>query len=564
MRRLFRKFTHDREWLMAIRVSALFLIIGWLWIIFSDYVVSSFVEDPMLQAQLQSWKGVFFVLVVAFLLLFIIKGYLRRNRHLARSLRLSEERFRSIIEKSVSGICITNGDGIFEYVNPAFCKIYGYTPDELLGKPLTILLKKDQEQFALDLHRQLVHNPEKGKGLWDVYDKNGHPRKVLVETLPITWHNEEIRLVTFVSDVTQQVRAEEALKRSEKKYRTMMEALDVPIFITDGEGRIEYANQAFKERFGQIEGEHCFRRIAGKDQMCGWCKKSYKLRPGERYLTEYHNEVDNRYYQLIMTSVEYEPGEFRRMIVMRDLTDIIRAKERAEESDRLKTAFLANMSHEVRTPLNAILGFSGVLNDEALPSEERSRFIDLIHQSGIQLLNIIDDIVDVARIEQGNLRIFVTPVEIQPLLNEVMDIMKLELADGGKPELELKMHNHLSPGYYVKADPLRLKQVLMNLVGNAIKFTKKGHVALEVYGNGHGEVAFDVEDTGKGIPPDKMDLIFQRFRQADESTTRSQGGNGLGLFISKNLVEQMEGEILVRSSPGKGSIFTVKLKSAKF
>ncbi|MGM0376344.1 MAG: PAS domain-containing sensor histidine kinase [Bacteroidota bacterium] len=563
MHRLFRKLTHDREWLMAIRVSALFLFIGGLWIIFSDYLVSSFVEDPMLRARIQSWKGVFFVFAVALLLLFIIKGYLRRNRKLARSLQLSEERFRSIIEKSVSGICITNRDGAFEFVNPAFCQIYGYASKELLGQSITMLLKPGDRDRALEVHRRLFDEPDQARGLWDVYDKNHEHHKVFVETVPIVWYNEEPRLVTFVSDVTRQVQAENALRRSEKKYRTMMETLDVPIFITDDEGLIKYANPAFKERFGAVEETYCYQQVAGRDRLCQWCREINSLKPGEKHEREFHNPVDDRHYLVIMTAVEYEAGERRRMIVMRDLTQIIKAKERAEESDRLKTAFLANMSHEVRTPLNAILGLSGVLKDETLPSEEKGRFIDLINQSGLQLLNIIDDIVDVARIEQGNLRVSLEMIEIQPLLREIMDVMKLELSDGSKPDLELKMHNHLPADQRVNADPLRLKQVLMNLIGNAIKFTRKGYVDVEVFGNGQNEIVFDVTDTGKGIPPEKLDVIFERFRQVDESTTRVAGGNGLGLYISKNLVQQMGGEISVSSTPGEGSVFSIKLPYLK-
>jgi len=559
MFRLIKKLKNDREWLMAVRVSGMFLFLGGLWILFSDNLVLYFFDDPQVQARLQLWKGWFFVVVVSFLLLFMIKGYLRQNRRLSRSLQQSEQRFRSIIDKSVSGICITDRNGIFEYVNPAYCLIYGYSSRELLGNSIEMLLAEDDWQRALDIHRRLIDNPEQAKGVWNVYDKNRELHKVEVETVLIIWHNEERRLVTFVNDVTRRVKAEEALRQSEKKYRTMMETLDVPLFISDEKGYVEYANLATKERFGNIEGDYCFRRIAGKNQLCGWCRKMAFLTAGEKHISEFHNELDGRYYQVIITSVEYEKGENYRMVVMRDLTQIIRAKERAEESDRLKTAFLANMSHEVRTPLNAILGFSGVLNDEALPAEEKERFIDLVHQSGIQLLNIIDDIVDVARIEQVNLRISTESVQLQPLLREVMDVMKLELADGSKPDLELKMVNHLPEDQKVKADPLRLKQVLMNLVGNGIKFTRKGYVNLEVYGSKEDKVIFDVTDTGKGIPPEKQDVIFERFRQVDESTTRVAGGNGLGLYISKNLVNQMGGEISVRSVPGQGSVFSVQL-----
>lgn len=545
---------------MAIRIATAFLVIGCAWILFSDRLVLHLFDDPEIHARLQLWKGWFFVIAVAVLLLFLIKGYLSRNRKLSESLYQSEERFRHIIEKSVSGICITDDNGVFEYVNPAICEIFGYSSNELVGNSISILLEEQNQQEALELHGQLVHNSDKENGTLDVIDKSGNKKKARVNTIPVYWFNGAKRLVTFVDDVTLRFNAEENIKRSEKRYRTMMEALDVPLFIANADGLIEYTNKAFSEHFGKNNvGAYCYQKIFGRDDFCDWCRDISDFKPGEKYEVEYKSDVDDRVYHVIIAAIEYEEDDIRKMVVMRDLTDIVRAKERAEESDRLKTAFLANMSHEVRTPLNAILGFSSVLNDDSLPREEKGRLIDLIHQSGLQLLNIIDDIVDVARIEQGDLRVSIMDFDLQSLLNEVMDVMKLELADGSKPELDLSMENHLPPGSTVQADPSRLKQVLMNLLGNAIKFTKKGKVSLEV-SQSNDTVRFDVQDTGLGIPPDKLDVIFERFRQVDETSTRESGGNGLGLFISKNLVGQMGGSLTVHSVPGEGSVFSVILK----
>jgi PAS domain S-box-containing protein len=385
----------------------------------------------------------------------------------------------------------------------------------------------------------------------------------VVDTVPITWINGEKRLVTFVSDVTEQIKAEEELRRSEQRYRNMMEQLDVPLYITDNDCRIVFANKAFRDSFGDVKNDtFCYRKIMGAYQKCQWCKEVTDLKMGEKFESEYFRESDGRIFQTIMVPVEFEPRVMRKMVVLRDLTEILQDKKRAEESDRLKTAFLANMSHEVRTPLNAILGFSTILNDDTLPKDEKGRFVDLIHQSGLQLLNIIDDIVDVARIEQGDLRISTMPADVNVLLSEVMDVMRLELVDGGKPEVRLLLDNHLPAGFSVKTDPLRLKQVLMNLMNNGIKFTKKGVVKLEAFHN-YKEVIFNVEDTGIGIPKEKIPIIFERFRQVDESSTRVAGGNGLGLFISKNLVEGMGGNLKVRSSIGHGSIFSVVLPLSK-
>ncbi len=551
------KYRIDQEWLMALRVSGIFLIIGSAWILFSDQLVYSLFKNPDQYALLQRWKGLFFVISVSVVLLLIIKSYLQRNRRLSESLEKSDQRFKSIIAKSVSGICITDRHGTIEFVNLEFCKIYGYKEKNLLGNSIEILVNENIRTDILQMHSKIFDNQEDFQGTFEVRNKDGIKKNVGINSVPIVWINGKIRLVTFVTDVTNQMNAEKELRRNENRYRSMMEQLDVPLYITDNTCKIIFANEAFRHCFGDIDHESfCYSKIRGESERCNWCKDTRGLQPGEKYEREYYRESDGRIFQTIMVPVEFDPGEVHKMVVMRDLTDILRDKKRAEESDRLKTAFLANMSHEVRTPLNAILGFSSVLNDDTLPAAEKNRFVDLIHQSGIQLLNIIDDIVDVARIEQGDLRVSLMPVDVNPLLNEVMDVMRLELVDGSKPDLELKLLNHLPKGFTCKADPLRLKQVLMNLMGNGIKFTKKGIVKLEVFSNDK-EVIFDVEDTGLGIPHEKLEIIFERFRQVDESSTRVAGGNGLGLFISKSLVAGMGGRLNVRSTPGVGSVFSV-------
>jgi PAS domain S-box-containing protein len=547
----------DTEWVMAIRVSVLFLVIGSAWILFSDRLAFMIFDSSDQYSRIQTWKGEFFVISVSVLLLLIIKNYLRRNRRLSESLEQSEQRFKEMIEKSVSGICITDKNGVFEFVNPAFCKIYGFPEKELLGNSIGLLVDEKNRPMTLTVHAGLFDNNEERQGTWDVRAKNGVGKTVVVESMPITWLNGKKRLVTFVTDVTEQIRAEDELRKSENRYRNMMEELDLPLYITDNDCRIVFANKAFRNFFGDIGHDtFCYKIIRGTDTRCNWCKDVSNLKIGEKFQSEYFRESDGRIFQIVMVPVEFEPGVIRKMVLLRDLTEILQDKKRAEESDRLKTVFLANMSHEVRTPLNAILGFSDILNDDTLTGEEKSRFVDLIHQSGIQLLNIIDDIVDVARIEQGDLRVSELPVDVNVLLAEVMDVMRLELADGSKPEIELSLENLLPAGFSFNSDSLRLKQILMNLMSNGIKFTKKGYVKLEAFRN-HKEVIFNVEDTGMGIPKDKIPIIFDRFRQVDESSTRVAGGNGLGLFITKNLVEKMGGHLKVRSTVGVGSLFSI-------
>ncbi|WP_234408636.1 PAS domain-containing protein [Marinilabilia salmonicolor] len=237
----------DPEWMMAIRVSVTFFLLGSAWILFSDRLVFLLFDNPEEYTNIQSWKGEFFVITVAILLLLMIKNYLNRNRKLSESLEQSEQRFKKVIEKSVSGICITDKYGVFEYVNTAFCAIYGYEVNEFLKNKIDMLVDENLRETVLEVHAQLFDRNEGRQGTWAVRDKNGVAKTVVVDTVPITWVNGKKRLVTFVSDVTEHIKAEEELRRSEQRYRNMMEQLDVPLYITDNDCRIVFANKALEK-----------------------------------------------------------------------------------------------------------------------------------------------------------------------------------------------------------------------------------------------------------------------------------------------------------------------------
>ncbi|MBK7171884.1 MAG: cache domain-containing protein [Bacteroidales bacterium] len=252
--------------------------------------------------------------------------------------------------------------------------------------------------------------------------------------------------------------------------------------------------------------------------------------------------------------------------ISRDITEmeetrqrLIMAKEKAEESDRLKTAFLANMSHEIRTPMNAIIGFSDLLSDEDLAPEDREDFISKIKLSGESLMNIINDIIDIAKIEAGQLKITDAECDIDKLLANLYGTFSEIKNRSHKSELELKLNLPSSDTPLVTiADPLRLHQVLTNLLSNALKFTEFGQIEFG-YTFKDSIIQFFVRDTGIGILRSKQQLLFQRFSQLDQSTTRKYGGTGLGLAISKNIVELMGGSIWLESEPGQGSLFQFTL-----
>jgi signal transduction histidine kinase len=231
------------------------------------------------------------------------------------------------------------------------------------------------------------------------------------------------------------------------------------------------------------------------------------------------------------------------------------AKEAAERADRAKSVFLANMSHEIRTPMNGVIGMANLLRDTGLTSEQRD-LVDTLCASGDTLLSIINDILDFSKIEAGRMRLDLSDLELSPLVERVLDLCSAQAA--GK-DLELIWEVDPEAPAWVRGDPTRLRQVLMNLVGNAVKFTAAGEVAVTVRqesrADGVARLRFEVRDTGIGIGPDALARVFQPFVQEDDSTTRRFGGTGLGLAICKRIVGLMGGEIGVESRQGHGSVF---------
>jgi signal transduction histidine kinase len=237
-------------------------------------------------------------------------------------------------------------------------------------------------------------------------------------------------------------------------------------------------------------------------------------------------------------------------------TELILAKEKAIEADKLKTAFLANMSHEIRTPLNAIVGFSGLLAGENLDNDRKNMFIEIIRSSSDSLAQLINDILDIAKIEAGQLQINKGKVNIIPMLNEIFMAVSMEINKQEKQniQLALKTPDKLS-SYFIETDGVRLKQVITNLINNSIKFTLQGSIVFgfELIENNRPE--FFVSDTGVGIPEDKLDIVFDRFQQVYNENIPNTSGTGLGLSIVKKIVELLGGQIYVTSKAGKGSSF---------
>ncbi|MFW5879467.1 MAG: ATP-binding protein, partial [bacterium] len=271
---------------------------------------------------------------------------------------------------------------------------------------------------------------------------------------------------------------------------------------------------------------------------------------------------------LISASLMYIHSEQYILFMLRNIEDIknvqyelILAKEKAQESDQLKSAFLANMSHEIRTPMNGIMGFCELMINTEQPKEKQDFFLHYIYENSKQLLTLINDIIDISRIEARQLSVHQTETNLNKTIHDLEIYFKNEKNRINKYDINITSNVNLpDDSALILTDKTRLKQILINLINNALKFTHKGYIKFGYdYNKNDQSLLFYVNDTGIGISPKDQQMIFERFKQADQSTKRRYGGTGLGLAISKELVELMGGTIWVRSEPGAGTTFYFSL-----
>ena len=273
----------------------------------------------------------------------------------------------------------------------------------------------------------------------------------------------------------------------------------------------------------------------------------------EQQVMKRTKELQDSQEQLINQNEEF--SSLNREYLKQNI-DLKRAIQKAEESDKLKSAFLANMSHEIRTPMNGIIGFANLLQQEELSAEMRSKYIDIINSSGNQLLTLISDIIDISKIEAGQVELSLKEENINHILDKLYSQFEIELIKKNKKNVALNLVKGLQNSECnIKADGIRLTQVLMNLIGNAIKFTDSGSIEFGYRRTDKYNLLFFVKDTGIGLSEIDQKIIFDRFRQANNGDKRNISGTGLGLSISQGLITLMGGKIWVQSKLGEGSTF---------
>jgi PAS domain S-box-containing protein len=381
--------------------------------------------------------------------------------------------------------------------------------------------------------------------------------------------------VSADSMVAERQKAKDDLETEKSLLRYLIDSVPDLIFFKDKDGKFLGCNKAFEEFTGRKEADFKGRTdydFFTKEQADLYAQSDVEiLRSKETQRNhEWTTYPDGRkvLFDTMKTLFFDTKGDSLGLIgISRDITEIEEtqkkltiAKEKAEEADKLKTAFLANMSHEIRTPMNAIIGFSDLLTDDDLTRNEKLDYSIHIKKAGESLMNLISDIIDIAKIEAGQLQINNAACNLDELLNDLVGTYSEVIIKAGKEALKIRLFKQVGVnGLVIMTDPFRLKQVLSNLIGNATKFTERGHIEFGYLLKDNETIEFIVRDTGMGIAHGKQKDIFQRFSQVDNSNTRKYGGTGLGLAISKNIIEIMGGTIWLESEPGKGSSFCFTL-----
>ncbi len=449
-------------------------------------------------------------------------------------------------------------DGSAFYANKKFEEIYGWPLEEM--KNITGFFekvypdKKYREELSAIVQSDILSG-DISRMHWEdckVTHKDGSEHIVNAVNIPLFGQN---TMVSTAIDITERKRADDMLI----KLSSAVEQTVDSIVITDQNGHIEYANRAFETMTGYSAKE-----VLGKTfrilKSGVYDEKYYEqmwgtILSGEVFMSEILNKKKNGdlYYESRSITPIFDKNNnithfvsigidaTERKLAEKELHE---AKERAEESDSLKSSFLANMSHEIRTPMNGILGFTELLKEPKLTGEVQQEYIAIIEKSGDRMLNIINDIVNISKIESGQMEISHSDTNINETLKDIYTFFRQEAE---LKNIQLSYHNPLpDEASIIKTDGEKLYAILSNLVKNAIKFTDQGSIKLG-YEKKDGYLEFFVKDTGIGVPKAQKEFIFERFRQGSESRTRNYEGAGLGLSISKAYVEMLGGKIRVES-----------------
>ncbi len=490
----------------------------------------------------------------------------RAERRLAEA-RAFNDRLALVAAKTTNGVIVTDADGLTEWVNEGFTRISGYTLDDLRGrKPGHVLQgpNTDPETVAFLRGQASAHAPFSAE-LVNVH-KNGTPYWIRLEATPLVEDDGTLTgYMAIETDITERRRAEATLRESEAQYRTLVESVRDAVLETDAQGHLTFVNPAWEGITGVAAADSLGRRVRAfvhPDAHTAHDDAVAPLMTGDvgfvRFESRFaHADGSVRHVEIQAERRLDESGARAGLIgTVTDLTDAARfeaereARRRSEDMLRLKGAFLDNMSHELRTPLTAILGFAAILTEEA--GEEQQEWATAIFRAGRRLHDTLNAVLDLSQLEAGTVDVDATPVDVRTVADEVAaslgplaDAGGLGLAVTGGPAVAL-------------TDAGALHRALHHVVENAVKFTPAGRVTVDVM-EADGRVRVRVADTGVGIPAAFLPTLFDAFTQASQGHDRSHEGSGLGLALTRRLVDLVEGEIAVESAEGVGTTVTLSL-----
>jgi len=494
-----------------------------------------------------------------------------------RGLQESESKFRRIYNNVPDIIYTHDLEGNFSSINDNISQL-GYTPEELIGKNISLLLNEENLKIAFDHIQKKIENP----GKTHIFTIEVIPKDKQIKILEIKSHviEDSKEIFAIARDVTEKVKSQKIIEEEQERYRNMFDNMRSCVAVYKSEDNGEnFIFTGINKSSCEIE-QVCSEDVLGKyieepfPDLKGtdFFKNLQKVyRTGESIIDKpFYYENKNNGVKGWRENFIYKLKATDEVVaIYDDITDRIKyqeelekARDKAEQSDKIKSVFISNMSHEIRTPMNSIIGFTSLLEKETNPKKFKS-YVDIITNSGNLLLTLIDDIMDLSKMESGNMNIKKSYFELQKLFKEIKEQFKLELNNRQKDGVDLITIDGKHKNIYT--DYKRIHQVLNNLILNAIKFTTEGHIK---YGFSEidGFFKFYVEDTGIGIKEENLEIVFDRFYQIDRKKFKKQEGTGLGLTICKAIVELLGGEMWIESEFGIGTTiyFTVPIEEPKY